>query len=1029
VEQWQSKEQFAQRYYASEKVASQIAAVRKGLSINVAGSRAFHIWGPPGVGKTRLALEVVREALSLFTIYLPVYSPEVVTLLAQVRSDPGAHLIVVVDETPPEAVSSLFEQVRLAEGRVKLLTIGMSPPADNPRVELLEQKPLTSDVMRQVVKEQAPDLPAEHTAFVVRFADGYVKLARIVCDALADDPDVQGLKLLQENRDIGHLMRRLLGNLTDTVRRSLHVVALLSRVGWEGERAQEGQAVAACLGLNWLEVKHQVDQAHQQLAIAPLAGRLRYISPRPLALYLALEAMRSYRDELRKLPDQLPWESTREAFYSRLSELAEFPAALPWVREEIDRFFSLSDLDSDSSAHVWSNLALADPRHAAARIREILQRASPQEKQAFDKGRREVVWALVKLAWRRDTFEDAMLALAELAVAENEPFSNNATGEFCARFQIVLGGTEVPYRERLVVLDELVRRSEPARTRLVIQALSSAGLLHETRLCHGEDHGARCVNPEWHPDDREVIDARREAVTRLTHLARQGHAGLDEALVVATDTVLPLLTHGGIPDDVSELVKTVATQYPRHKEALRREVAQRLELLTPATDRIPQRILDTLSVLHDALVDRSLEGRLQQFVGRLRWDASGPPSDLVSLVEELFSHPDLLNQHFAWLTSGKAENVWEFGRLLGERDSEGVLLKQLTSRADRGPDLRLTCGYLACQAIHQPQGWLDDWLDSHLTVEPPDDELVLEVTWRLTANERGAGRIIELLRRAHLPPERFASLGYSNWTAVLEINTLSRLLAELVRYPKLRLTALTLLRQRLHRNAEDLQPLSELAAQLVTDPALVLEGRSPVWGEVASSLIPAHARAIARAILAAHASRNNGSLSFSPAATRLRQCAVQDPNGLWTELIPYLEDEEKARFFVSGFPAGIVDGLPHESLLEWAAVSPDRRASVLAHLADPDFTRDDSLAAKLADLFGDRETVSSALFAQLTTGAWNGSSSDHWATLAAQMEQVIHTTRAPGLRRWARRACEWLLGKEARDRVYEAERDLEITLR
>jgi hypothetical protein len=156
---------------------------------------------------------------------------------------------------------------------------------------------------------------------------------------------------------------------------------------------------------------------------------------------------------------------------------------------------------------------------------------------------------------------------------------------------------------------------------------------------------------------------------------------------------------------------------------------------------------------------------------------------------------------------------------------------------------------------------------------------------------------------------------------------------------------------------------------------------------------------------------------------------MQDPSGFWAELIPYLEDEEKAGLFVIGFPVGIVDGLPHELLLGWAAVSPDRRASILAHLADPDFSKDDSLVAKLADLFGDREAVSLALFAQFTTGAWNGSASDHWATLADQMEQVIHTTRSPGLRRWARRAGEWLRSKEARDRVYEAERDLEITLR
>jgi hypothetical protein len=1030
VQQWESDPQFSQPYHASEETARDMAAVREGLSLAARGTSHVHIWGHPGVGKTRLALEIVRaDALRLFTIYLPVYSIDVVSLLAQFRPAPQTHLIVVVDETPGEAVPLLGPHVRLADGRVRLLTIGPSPPADSYGIQTLALRPLGPEAMRRVVREQAPALPEEHVGFVVRFADGYVKLARIVCDALADDPDIQGLELLQQRRDVAHLMDRLLSGLPPSARGSLHVVALLSRVGWEGDAAREGQVVADCLGKDWQEVKRDVHRAHQQLGIAPLAGRLRYISPRPLALYLALEALQCSRDELRKLPEQLPTEAAREAFYRRLGELAEFPAAAAWVRQEIDRFFSLPDLQSASAARVWSHLALADPGHAAARMREILQSASPAEKQAFGEGRREVVWALVKLAWRRDSFEDAMLALAELAVAENESFNNNATGEFCARFQVVLGGTEVPYRERLAVLDQLLNRSEPAYQRLAVQALCRTAYLDETRLCHGEDHGIRPVRPEWHPDHREAMAARREAVRRLSELAGRGEAWLEEALVAAAHAMLRLLSHGGLPDEVSELVKTIATHYPRYREALRRDVAQHLELLTPAGERISEQVLGALTALHASLVDPSSEGRLRQFVGRRQWDAPESPPGLRQLVEDFQSDPMLIDRHLAWLTSGEAENAWEFGRLLGERDRDGRLLGRMTSRAGRGSDLRLACAYLAGLATHRAPGWLANWLDGRLTVEPPDDELVLEVTWRTGADENAARRVIELVRRGHLPAERFACLAYSNWAAVLDLGILHDLLEELVRHPKLRPTALMLLRRRLHRHAADLSALTPLAARLVSDPALVLDSRSEVWADVASHLAPTHAREVARTILAAHARREGSFLRFSLAANTLRQCAAHDPTGVWAELAPYLEGNKRAHFYVIGFPEGVIDVLPRDSVLEWAATSPDRRGSVVAHLAVPDFSRDDSLAAMLADRYGDREAVGSALFARLTTGGTWGSLSGRWSGLAARMEGTSRTTRLPGLRRWSRRAGEWLRGMEARDRDAEAERDLEMTHR
>src|SRR5262249_20921575 len=162
--------------------------------------------------------------------------------------------------------------------------------------------------------------------------------------------------LLRQDGDIPRLLDKLLGGQPPEVRRCLHVVALLSRIGWSGELEKEGQVVATFLHLDWNVVKFHVHDLNRRLGIVPQAGRFRYISPRPLGLFLALEAVSVYGDDLRNLAAQLPGDEAREAFYERLSELAEFPAARRWCREELDRFFSLCSFWEEGAARLWSRL-------------------------------------------------------------------------------------------------------------------------------------------------------------------------------------------------------------------------------------------------------------------------------------------------------------------------------------------------------------------------------------------------------------------------------------------------------------------------------------------------------------------------------------------------------------------------------------------------------------------------------------------------------------------------------------------------
>ncbi|MFS9531538.1 hypothetical protein Q6247_25530, partial [Klebsiella pneumoniae] len=87
-------------------------------------------------------------------------------------------------------------------------------------------------------------------------------------------------------------------------------------------------------------------------------------------------------------------------------------------------------------------------------MERLLDGKSIDELKSLEAGRRHIVWALDKLVFRHQTFIPAARLLLRLGAAENEDWSNNATGQFKGLYQLQLSGTEASPREKLVVLDE-----------------------------------------------------------------------------------------------------------------------------------------------------------------------------------------------------------------------------------------------------------------------------------------------------------------------------------------------------------------------------------------------------------------------------------------------------------------------------------------------------------------------------------------------------------------------------------------------
>ena len=279
---WAGSDEHQMQYQAPTEVQSNLTERRIDLAFDTGSVNHLHIQGPPGVGKTRFALELCRAAPWRDTV---VYFPqsedhrllELIDSVAQDR-DPEVRLMVVADEAQLEHLLLFRNSVEHTDGRVRLVTVGGCSTPDPQRIPELRIEPLDSATMRRVVNGWYPAMPPEHVDYVTRLAGGYLRLARLVANVVDADREATVPEVLHRT-EIRQLLDRMLGKGD---RRPLHVVAILSHVGWDDDRRAEGEAIAAYMGLDWSQVRHAVNDFHRHMQIAPRGGRYRYISPEPL---------------------------------------------------------------------------------------------------------------------------------------------------------------------------------------------------------------------------------------------------------------------------------------------------------------------------------------------------------------------------------------------------------------------------------------------------------------------------------------------------------------------------------------------------------------------------------------------------------------------------------------------------------------------------------------------------------------------------------------------------------------------------
>ncbi len=295
-------------YQYSEKIGSNINEIRSYLNIH---NGSIRILGLPGLGKTRLALEVFRlqegstldPNLHYGLLYYDVSHENSDLLLGYVNELRVAQRegVLFIDNCPQLLHDKLKR--KLAASKLRLLTIGSSQKD----IEAYERKELNTEdpvffltprdfkpVIRKILQSIDPSLSNETLDRLEKFADGFPLIAMLLANDISKQAPNMGMLNDRE------LAERLLGISEDDKETYplLKACAIFERFGYYEDLRKELEIIGNSdvilgpdlqPGSKTVKLLDRICKKYKEVGIFEQRGRYLQLKPKPLALRLAAD--------------------------------------------------------------------------------------------------------------------------------------------------------------------------------------------------------------------------------------------------------------------------------------------------------------------------------------------------------------------------------------------------------------------------------------------------------------------------------------------------------------------------------------------------------------------------------------------------------------------------------------------------------------------------------------------------------------------------------------------------------------------
>lgn len=973
----------------------------------------IRVQGEPGVGKTRMVLEALRDpAISPLVAYVADERAVGGELLTHLISEDRV-AILVVDECPAERHVKLVERLP-ADPAIRLITIGDTGPAAT-RTPVVGLTGVTADVTEEFLKLNYRSLRSESRRFVADHSRGNMRWTIVLADRVSGVSDAQAADIIARN-DIEHFVATILPEGRDFFFSA--ILALLERVGCDGEKRYQLKTLADFVGVS-AEDLDVVAAELEQRGLLVRQGRYRAVTPHPLSVYLAAEAWKTYGRRLvsELLPRLDP--DMALAFFRRVADLGRFEPArsvLPQLLSTTGPFSTLDALEAGGLGKMLTQLAIVLPEEVALHLAELIDQADLDTLCAQRSSRRDLVWTLEKLVWHSRTFEIAANSLLKLALAENETFSNNASGTWVDLFGTMLPGTAASPAERAAYLRKVSASRDPAVRTIAVIAAAKSLVTHESISVSGELQSGVLVEPRGTPTTWEEAGTYRRAMIELLKIATRDEdstvaSKAEDALIAAAAPVLGDWFAGeALADALCHL----------GGDGLRR-LRARAEHLISLYDRHNspnQLIREKLVALLERLPDPSLEERVQVLLRLNRWDFDD--GELQSRIERTLRGLSDAEARRRLLRSALAEDLpaaWELGNAIAAIDGKSdEALSALVDAFSVSPSAIV--GYLSGLQTAGHATAIEDFLDGDLAARlTTRDRLSIAVRGPVTEESRA--RIFAGINELGVAEAIFLLLG---WYRNMSEDEIAGVIHGLIKEASSQEDYNALVQWLsfvVHPGGSMPASVADDAWQVVTLRRKYpeLSQQSWDWAQLAQAFMSEHSLEIGRIILDLIDSDQIMIADDDREAELLGKAAEMHPRAIWDDVARRLEaaswrlEVELRGWFLLHIPSDAVE--------EWVGLDV-QRARIVASLTPIGGDEPAEVTRfLLANFYNDRR-VASSLYSSLVSGFWTGQESDR---IARQIEQLKgwrrRTTEPAGVREWARLTLEHL--EASRDAALQRE--------
>jgi hypothetical protein len=992
--------------------------------------KVMHLWGPPGVGKTRLVHEVLKQSPELHSRVR--YTQDHVGLGAWLGRSPGelaADPILVVDELevdlgPRAVLFRPFERATNARPDARLIAIGPQDDsyAGQPTPRTL--RPLAEDTIRTILQGEM-GTEDERVERVLRLCEGYPLFALWLGKALAADMSLLADPSfrLTAGDDPWQATAAVLGGSPEqaTLRGKALLLVVLAPKPWRQLGAEEQGALAGALQAGWGELLEAARATEHRGLLRDIADGRRYISPANLER-LIINHFFGPKGPLE--PEDLV---ALGGCYARLQKRAAKVDASAACQQRLARGClralakmveggELSRARALSSGLSWSSHV--DPEHAGPALREIVDRLGRRALDEQPELLGSIRASFEHIARRRISaaaFAAVESGLFDLAGCRLEPWGNNAKAVWASLFAPVLHLTHRPFEERFARLTRRLRRgTSEAR----VLALAGLGAALERRTTMGIGVGWDDVDAPWEHEQQPRPDyaARLEAAWALViELARDPDPAVaDAARQLAVDNFRTGLDAGLRPD----LLESIADQLGEWSVDQRNALDERLTSarhyeLRQASSRA--RWGSALERLEAGLRPTSLAAELSAQVGR--WHPGPWPLDDEArqqkvveadkaLARRFVARPEQLREVGEWLRSEAAHRRPDFARALGQVDADMVCLPVLLAWPPGIASEDFISVYLAGWAERAGDDAFDAWIEARVGALPT--QVIAQALIRSGGNDRRAELLASLMRAPDFSARALAGLGFHRtWAEDVDLALIDRLIAAAADLgEEAHPYALWLVAARLRRST-DLGALAPRVHAILESTGKQRRAAvtSIAWVDSVVALALAGDLRVLRRTLEWATRRVGFEHDLVEVLRRLAKDG--DHHELWPAFASVLDTDSSASqlaFLIDQLceqqPGLRARLLEPERVLAWVGDDEERgrRAAQLAALHS---TQLDPLARALVERFGANNSVARALAGRATGTLRTVTSLEDFSASQARRARGWAEGGSPELRRWA----------------------------